>query len=448
MEDRHYLSEPRPVPGLDLPTWEVDVLREGVDVPILTLRLDRITLPPRKSKKKVVWRLPDTVDMIPKFGAQDKTRILEIFKDKKKELKKSKRRASQEPSLPVASGDEESVAASSSIETTSSDVLCQGSFSSKPQVNPRSSSDDSKETPSSATSVPSAPPGLESLTLNTPVLAASNHLRNGMQNGNSAVHPSIPHPPPPPGIHTEPLPRPAPPLPPPGMSVHQSSMASRDVPSQSTSHQAQVEHRNERQQGQQYELAQNEHHGPLPTTWPLNPAFSYPSSLHPTIPTLPSTGRCFLLPPATESSSQMMALANLVTEAYYLMLHRGLITELGSYYAIDSQKSLTVGGAYAACSTADERIMQLQSLAGTIKPHIKGIQQQPTWAGGVMVLITGISGRPPAGLMLPFCHSLVLSPVSVISDSTSPTFQVGQQRRTTIGYQIQNDNLVFLTGDD
>ena len=91
MEDRHYLSELRPVEGLELPTWEVDIFREGVDTPIMTITLDSNSLPPRKRKKKVVWKLPDSFDQIPKFGMEDRQRIFDICKQQKKELKKQRK---------------------------------------------------------------------------------------------------------------------------------------------------------------------------------------------------------------------------------------------------------------------------------------------------------------------------------------------------------------------
>jgi hypothetical protein len=90
LEDRHFLSDPRPVSNLDLPSWEVDVYREGVDQPIMTLLVDAKVLPPRKKKKKTLWRLPDSIETNPKFGELDKRRILELFREKKKELKKLK----------------------------------------------------------------------------------------------------------------------------------------------------------------------------------------------------------------------------------------------------------------------------------------------------------------------------------------------------------------------
>jgi Uri superfamily endonuclease len=89
-EDRHFLSDPRPIPSLELATWDVDILRQGVDTPIMTIRVDNSVLPPRKSKKKTVWKLPDSIETIPKFGTQDKRRIFDLFREKKKELKKLK----------------------------------------------------------------------------------------------------------------------------------------------------------------------------------------------------------------------------------------------------------------------------------------------------------------------------------------------------------------------
>ena len=67
MEDRHSISEPRPVfcRGNSLPpVWEIDVVRDGTVV-IDTFKLDNEVLPPRRNKKgKVVWRLPDSVEKL------------------------------------------------------------------------------------------------------------------------------------------------------------------------------------------------------------------------------------------------------------------------------------------------------------------------------------------------------------------------------------------------
>ena len=60
MEDRHTVSDPRPVDNT--PSWEIDILRDGLVI-VDTILLNNSTLPPRKNKRgKVLWRLPDSLD--------------------------------------------------------------------------------------------------------------------------------------------------------------------------------------------------------------------------------------------------------------------------------------------------------------------------------------------------------------------------------------------------
>ena len=66
MEDRHTVSEPRPVERTpnDGPSWEVDILRDDTVI-VDTFLLNRDVLPPRINKKgKVLWKLPDTADKL------------------------------------------------------------------------------------------------------------------------------------------------------------------------------------------------------------------------------------------------------------------------------------------------------------------------------------------------------------------------------------------------
>jgi hypothetical protein len=91
-DDRHTFSAPRPIVGRSEPTWEVDVFRDGVEHPIVTLTIDSTTLPPRYGKKKkIVWQLPDDVQQTPKFAVDEKRRLLDLFKHQKKSRKKVKR---------------------------------------------------------------------------------------------------------------------------------------------------------------------------------------------------------------------------------------------------------------------------------------------------------------------------------------------------------------------
>lgn len=66
MEDRHTVSEPRPVKknANDRPSWEVDILRDETVI-VDTFFLDSDVLPPRINKKgKLLWKLPDTGDKV------------------------------------------------------------------------------------------------------------------------------------------------------------------------------------------------------------------------------------------------------------------------------------------------------------------------------------------------------------------------------------------------
>ena len=64
MEDRHTVSDPRPVDNSTVPSWTVDILRDN-SVIVDTILLNNSTLPPRKNKRgKVLWRLPDSLDRI------------------------------------------------------------------------------------------------------------------------------------------------------------------------------------------------------------------------------------------------------------------------------------------------------------------------------------------------------------------------------------------------
>jgi hypothetical protein len=93
MEVRHTFSEPRLAVNCEKLTWNVDVYREGVENPVGTLTINEDTMPPRIRKKKVVWKLPDTNQSLPKFGVEEKKRLLEIFKLQKKDRRKSARRS-------------------------------------------------------------------------------------------------------------------------------------------------------------------------------------------------------------------------------------------------------------------------------------------------------------------------------------------------------------------
>eukprot|EP00590_Aulacoseira_subarctica_P007006 CAMPEP_0172422646 /NCGR_PEP_ID=MMETSP1064-20121228/8780_1 /TAXON_ID=202472 /ORGANISM="Aulacoseira subarctica , Strain CCAP 1002/5" /LENGTH=398 /DNA_ID=CAMNT_0013163601 /DNA_START=88 /DNA_END=1284 /DNA_ORIENTATION=+ len=90
MEDRHTISEPRRREVTQL-EWEVDILRESIVVDTIIINCN--TLPPRKQKKtgKILWCLPDKDDKLPSFGTEERRRILDIFRNRRKLRKKATR---------------------------------------------------------------------------------------------------------------------------------------------------------------------------------------------------------------------------------------------------------------------------------------------------------------------------------------------------------------------
>jgi hypothetical protein len=463
LEDRHFLSDPRPVSNLDLPSWEVDVYREGVDQPIMTLLVDAKVLPPRKKKKKTLWRLPDSIETNPKFGELDKRRILELFREKKKELKKLKnkqrayRRAS---SIEAMNGD--------GRKSDSGGGGGSGSGSNKPNpVNgasptpknlPPENRRYSKVSNDARDDSSLSPPGFGKLSIS--------------EAGNTSTT-SMP-PAPPPGIHSfSPL-KPAPPgLPSKNqqqiMNGHKNPNYQNGFSTSNSSTSQALPPPGLYQNGQKNlaQISQQPSLSPSPPPPGLVNGHHHPRK-HETPPSLPprAIGPCFVLPPEAPPGASM---GKYVTETYYLLLRNGLVRELHAYYYKKSSesdndlvvhKALTVGGAHAVCATPQDRLVQLQTFAGW-EMRIKGVQQQPTVGKGILVLITGVNIRstiatPTPGSngqaqqqqqqqqLLPFCHTLILTPVSTLgaNPGTAATMT------PTIGYQILNDNLVILTADE
>ncbi len=81
MEDRHTVSEPRPVEKNvnDRPSWQVDILRDDTVI-VDTFLVDSDVLPPRINKKgKVLWKLPDTGDKLVRLISRIKCAACDIM---------------------------------------------------------------------------------------------------------------------------------------------------------------------------------------------------------------------------------------------------------------------------------------------------------------------------------------------------------------------------------
>jgi hypothetical protein len=490
-EDRHFLSDPRPIPSLELATWDVDILRQGVDTPIMTIRVDNSVLPPRKSKKKTVWKLPDSIETIPKFGTQDKRRIFDLFREKKKELKKlkNKQRAYRRAStIEAMSGGDGSISGSNDHSNNdvgdNSDDESSTYTAKKDTCPPRNglkgpskaSIDDNSEphnahqkseitvkNSSISSSGAPPPPGFGNLSISEPVYdERGNDLENKAPTTTSL-----------------PSHQPPPPPPPPGLLRHAKQQSLNSTAAINGHNHQQNSHPTPSSTPPPPGLQQNGHHHQHSRQSSPTPPQYHRQYSPPPLPQ-PTVGPCFILPPNAPPGS---TLGKYVTESYYLLLRNSLIRELDAYYYNPSKddsnsnndneiavvttnavyKAVMVGGAHAVCATQQDRLMQLQTFAG-IEMRIKGVQQQPTTGDGVLILITGVSiraattagtatemnGQQQQQSILPFCHTLILTPVLMtVAASTIPNNDTVTTAYTTkIGYQILNDNLVILTGDD
>lgn len=121
----HKKNLQRPYEG---PVFLVDVFRIGVDDPVDAVVITDETLPPRKNKKgKIAWRLPDLESAkggrLPSFGSDERKRIFELFKERKRNrkklLKKTSTAASDVSGMSVASASASAASASATAETGS-----------------------------------------------------------------------------------------------------------------------------------------------------------------------------------------------------------------------------------------------------------------------------------------------------------------------------------------
>lgn len=414
-------------------------MREGVDTAIMTLQVDTKILPPRRRKKKVVWKLPDDLSVAPKFGMEDKRRILDVFKQRKKELKRQRK---SQPGAPHDGGGDGNtkLLQRMSLSTTSDDSsgvkddLQRNKENKNGAAPPPPGFAMSRRSASDTVAYTSKQPSAASLPAFLPRTTGAEkpEEHNVHSNGHTADQSKSP-------LNSAPAspslsPPLAPPLAPPGAPLS-SNMGQPPLPMPAqpsrVSPMPGAPQSSNLVQPPLPSAARPTRTSSLPSQPPgmmaqsdpppgMSPRQQSPSVISPDQPpgfnSPPS--RHFLVP---ENST----LAHVVTETYHLMLRQGLVQELSQYYTPTAQKSLTVGGAHALCTHVEQRILQLQSLSGMVI-SIKGVLQQPTVHGAILVLITGTCVQPHA---LPFCHSVVLVQLPAG------------------GFQIQNDALCFLTSE-
>lgn len=357
MEDRHTFSEARPAYGYEKPSWNVDVFRKGVDDPVFTLLVNSDTLPPRMRKKKIVWRLPDSNDAIPNFGSHEKERLVDLFKQQKKNRRKSSKRGG---SLPEA---QQVIAELNPADDCPEDTQGIDGNDGKGVKKEKKMVDTRKGGKEIALPKKNPKGGDES--------PGSKETKTMGDREDALV------PPPPPGMGLVPLP-------PAGMVGNPSTPHGSQTPSTVSS----------REESQS------------PPTCPLPPpGFSLsPLNIGNDIPNDPN--HRYLNAPIT-STNIPVDLAQTFMDIYYCSMTHGQQEELLLHYAPGAVKSLNLGGAHSFCKLRTEMLVQLNSLQDSLW-DIGGVVAQEGFQDSIVLLVTGSSLPKTAPQPIPFCHSVTL----------------------------------------
>lgn len=147
----------------------------------------------------------------------------------------------------------------------------------------------------------------------------------------------------------------------------------------------------------------------------------------------PRVGSRFITIPERDrpqiKASLAIAAAKTFIDIYYPHITHCLSQELATYYTPHAQKSISVGGAHSVVATPKEIMMQLLSLARSVF-IVRGVVSQDTFdSSGAHILVTGIVQT--SGVTSQFAHSISLIRVA------------GQE----FSFQIHNDALSLLTSD-
>lgn len=350
MEDRHAFSDPRPAYGNTQPTWNVDVYREGVPDPVFTLLINEETMPPRMRKKKVVWRLPDDQELLPSFGAEDKKRLVDLFKVQKKATRrKSKvKRANsgqmgEQPTEPNPADDapEFIQKKEDSVQDTEKKKKNTGANSNKA---PGVKKED--ETPA-----PPRPARKPVVFDKAPESKPGNRQKQQQQ----------PTPPPPPGMMTSPGKETTP------LGSQKTMTPLPDSPS-----------------------------GGSPP-----PGFTLDLTDSPGLP----PGKFFTV--AFTSSNVPVDLAQTFMDVYYCSMTHGEQEDLLLHYVPGAVKSLSLGGAHSFCKSRQELLLQLNSLQGSLW-DVSGVVAQEGFMNSIVLLLTGTCLPKTSPQPIPFCHSITL----------------------------------------
>lgn len=412
MTDRHSLSEPRicPTATEDELSWEVDVYRENVTDPIETLTINDTTLPPRVRKGKIVWRLPTEPGKLPNFGTDERRRIMDLFKERKKNRRKKKLHSRVSSTSSLISEDEEKDDPSMDLNKIS--------LKSKDEKQKKSNNNKGIGIPPTTTVKDSPTKYLKKPVPDSGISCSE----SGSITTTSTELPKKDKLVPPPQTMSE------------SKSYalernEQDRVISSTIRPQNTNSEFDPRIRKPEECSNDLEPTQNGNH--LPPKQQLT---------SPPAPQLP-IHRFFVVPHQKHpSTNPTTAVAKSFISIYYESITKGLTPDLCSYYHSNAQKSISVGGAHSVVIGIDDISMQIASLSGCIF-SVRGVVAQDAANGGAHILITGVC-TPKGGLATAFAHSVGLARLFDNGQSYMGGSEIDGHK-----YVIQNDALSLLSGE-
>lgn len=460
MDERHSLSEPRLLkqsnPSSDGPKWEVDVLRENVIV-VDTIPIDETTLPPRLNKKgRVAWRLPGDDSRLPTFGCDERRRILEMYKNRKKARKKKPSNAASVGNTvntgnasdvkggnggavgeitPVMNGksieksrvdeagkrnEPKKKSGKISISRTSSTGSTQSGLKGK-KKNGRKNTFADEKTESLQKQSEKVPNELDDACTTLPNTIHEQKKKNVIQ-PKVVVSPDAQtshqlHRPPPPGF---------------------SERVLQPTPTQLT-----------KEVGEKKRI--NKSKTMLNTNQNVSNADPQ-SSIEPTnhVESLYISVIFADFQNENKTSISIIAARHFVS-LYYPAVTQRLTHQLRMYYTPTAQKSVSVGGAHSVVTTPDEIAAQLASFAGSLFT-IRGVVAQDGFCdgvrkGGVHILVTGLVQTGGVDPTTPLRVEAFSHSISLAQLPNSMLFNNSLSSNEASYFQIHNDAFALLSGD-
>ncbi len=139
-------------------------------------------------------------------------------------------------------------------------------------------------------------------------------------------------------------------------------------------------------------------------------------------------------------TSLAVAAAKTFVDLYYPHITHGLSSDLATYYTPHAQKSISVGGAHSVVASRADIMLQLSKFSGSTFV-VRGVVSQDTFDGkGAHILVTGVVQTTLTGLTS-FAHSISL----VGKQDDLYSFPTGD---APYSFQIHNDALSLLTVSD